>query len=346
MDKKRASNFELLRILCIFGIITMHTFSRIDISGSVPNTLWNVFCDSIFNTGVTCFVLLSGYFGIRFDLQKLIRLDLMVIFFTVLGTVVIGDLGIKSLIKACIPVLSRRYWFITCYFALCFLAPFLNRAAEKMTQAYFRRLLLALLFLFSIVPTFGFYDITMEAGKGIVNFILSYLIGRYLFFYHQKQDSSARLLTGIAVSILCIFVADGFLSLHQGVLYMTFSRDCSLFIIFAAVLLVLLFRNFSFQSAIINRAAGDVLAVYVLDEFIRTFFNRYVSLNDYRDAWYFILIVFAYVLVVMLTAILINEVRRLTVGRLEPWLGRVIASIIMWFVNRFARFAHLDLGSE
>lgn len=30
--------------------------------------------------GVTCFILLSGYFGIRFDFKKLIRLDLMIIF--------------------------------------------------------------------------------------------------------------------------------------------------------------------------------------------------------------------------------------------------------------------------
>ena len=132
MKHERSSNFELLRLLCIFGILVMHTFAGIDTAASPGNMLANVFANSLFNTGVTCFILLSGYFGIRFDLKKLIGLDLMVIFFTLLGTVALGDFGVKDLIKSCIPVLSRRYWFITCYFVLCILAPFLNQMAERL----------------------------------------------------------------------------------------------------------------------------------------------------------------------------------------------------------------------
>ena len=109
MKHERSSNFELLRLLCIFGILVMHTFAGIDTAASPGNMLANVFANSLFNTGVTCFILLSGYFGIRFDLKKLIGLDLMVIFFTVVGTVALGDFGVKDLIKSCIPVLSRRY---------------------------------------------------------------------------------------------------------------------------------------------------------------------------------------------------------------------------------------------
>ena len=82
MSKDRSSNFELLRLLCIFGILMMHTFGGIDTSVSFFNTEIHVLVNSIFNMGVTCFILLSGYFGIRFDFKKLIRLDLMIIFFT------------------------------------------------------------------------------------------------------------------------------------------------------------------------------------------------------------------------------------------------------------------------
>ena len=76
MSKDRSSNFELLRLLCIFGILMMHTFGGIDTSVSFFNTEIHVLVNSIFNMGVTCFILLSGYFGIRFDFKKLIRLDL------------------------------------------------------------------------------------------------------------------------------------------------------------------------------------------------------------------------------------------------------------------------------
>ena len=83
MSKDRSSNFELLRLLCIFGILMMHTFGGIDTSVSFFNTEIHVLVNSIFNMGVTCFILLSGYFGIRFDFKKLIRLDLMIIFFNI-----------------------------------------------------------------------------------------------------------------------------------------------------------------------------------------------------------------------------------------------------------------------
>ena len=176
MKHERSSNFELLRLLCIFGILVMHTFAGIDTAASPGNMLANVFANSLFNTGVTCFILLSGYFGIRFDLKKLIGLDLMVIFFTVVGTVALGDFGVKDLIKSCIPVLSRRYWFITCYFVLCILAPFLNQMAERLEREHFRRLLLLLLLVFSLIPTVTTYDVMQDAGKGLAHFVMIYLL--------------------------------------------------------------------------------------------------------------------------------------------------------------------------
>lgn len=328
MKKERSTNFELLRLLCIFGILVMHAFAGIDTSSSPLNTAVNVLANSMFNTGVTCFVLLSGYFGIRFDIRKLIRLDLMIIFFTLSGTVALGDFGIKALIKSCIPVVSRQYWFISCYFVLCILAPYLNQIPKKLSKEAFGRLLMILLLIFSVIPTLTTYDIMQDAGKGLVHFVMIYLIGRYLFFYHNETHNTGKLLLGIALSTLCVFAADAVLSFRQGVIYTTFSRDCSIFIIFTAVLLLLLFREIHFTSRIINRAAGNVLAIYILDQVIRTILNRYFDLNTYASCWYLAFIVFAYVLIVMLIAMVLNEIRQATIGRLEPWAIDIITSAL------------------
>lgn len=53
MSKDRSSNFELLRLLCIFGILMMHTFGGIDTSVSFFNTEIHVLVNSVFNMGVT-----------------------------------------------------------------------------------------------------------------------------------------------------------------------------------------------------------------------------------------------------------------------------------------------------
>ena len=201
MSKDRSSNFELLRLLCIFGILMMHTFGGIDTSVSFFNTEIHVLVNSIFNMGVTCFILLSGYFGIRFDFKKLIRLDLMIIFFTIFGTIAVGNLGIKALIKSCIPVISRYYWFISCYFFLCFLTPFLNQIPEKLSKENFEKLLAVLLLLFSVIPTFGFFEIMQDGGKGLVHMVMIYLLGRYLALYHNRSHNTGRLFLGLFLSI-------------------------------------------------------------------------------------------------------------------------------------------------
>lgn len=187
----RKSNFELLRLFCIFGIVVMHAMGNIDTSLSVWNTESHIFVNALFNTGVTCFILISGYFGIKFRLEKLIEMDFMVIFYTVAGVAVRGDLKAKELILACFPIITRHYWFISCYFALCFLAPLLNALAEKIKKENFERLLVTMLLLFSVIPTITTYDIMQDSGKGLVDFVMIYLIGRYLSKYPVRLQKKA-----------------------------------------------------------------------------------------------------------------------------------------------------------
>ena len=346
MSKERSSGFELLRLLCIFGILMMHTFAGIDPSASVLNTEVHVLVNSLFNTGVTCFILISGYFGIKFNFKKLVSLDLMIIFFTICGTLLLDGFAVSALVKSALPVLTKRYWFISCYFVLCFLAPFLNKIPEKLSREAFRNLLLVLLLLFSIVPTFGFYDIMQDAGKGLVDFIMIYLLGRYLALYHNTRHQCSHLTLGLLLSVGIVFVLDSALTLVKGTIYTTFSRDCSIFIIFASVMLLLLFRELSFQSKLINRAASNVLAIYVLDETLRALLGHYITLNDFASSWYLVFVVMLFVIVVMFAAILLNELRKFTIGRLEPLISDIVdatgrklyqffENALNWIVGKF-----------
>ena len=40
-----------------------------------------------------------------------------------------------------------------------------------------------------------------------------------------------------------------------------------------------------------------------------------------------------YALAIMIIACLLNEVRKATIGRLEPWLVNVVNAVVMWGVN-------------
>ena len=257
----------------------------------------------------------------------------VIIFFTIFGTIAVGNLGIKALIKSCIPVISRYYWFISCYFFLCFLTPFLNQIPEKLSKENFEKLLAVLLLLFSVIPTFGFFEIMQDGGKGLVHMVMIYLLGRYLALYHNRSHNTGRLFLGLFLSIGFIFLADSSLTFVRGKLYTTFCRDCSIFIIFGSVMVLLLFRELNFHSRFINRAAGNVLAVYVLDGTVQTFLLKWIDFKPYAGSWFLVFLAIGYALAIMIIACLLNEVRKATIGRLEPWLVNVVNAVVMWGVN-------------
>lgn len=120
--KTRNSSIELLRILCIFGIIFMHTIAYGGDELSQINRYLLIFANCFTNLGVTCFMLISGYFGVRFNLQKLIKLDLMAILYTILHQVIKLALGIPvgkmDWLSSFFPILSNQYWYLTAYFTL------------------------------------------------------------------------------------------------------------------------------------------------------------------------------------------------------------------------------------
>lgn len=85
MNKTRTSNFEALRILAISLILLMHVCSHIPKTEmSTGNLFICQLINAIGNIGVTCFVLISGYFGIKFKIYRFIQFILLTTFYTLI----------------------------------------------------------------------------------------------------------------------------------------------------------------------------------------------------------------------------------------------------------------------
>ena len=83
----RESNIELLRILCIIGILMMHTFSSVYSTVSGFNLVYGTFINSICNTSVSIFILISGYFGIKTNIRKIVSIEMVTVFYAFLSLV-------------------------------------------------------------------------------------------------------------------------------------------------------------------------------------------------------------------------------------------------------------------
>lgn len=270
--KERNSSIELLRVLCLLLIFWMHG------AGSYENnevSTWiSIFANTIGNIGVSCFILISGYFGVKWQGKKMIRLDLMLIFYSWIGLLLEflwgTDLGGEEMLSYILPVIGKRSWYFTCYFALVFLSPFINEMIEKLGRMRLKQLIVMMLVLFSGVTTFLFFDINGDGGKGIVHMVMMYLIGRYIGLYMQEQKYNTGKLAAAFVLVLGVnFALNGALYVVTGTVQNRFARDCTLFTIAEAVLAFLIFTNFHFKNGFVNRIAAYVPAVFIMEWTLR-----------------------------------------------------------------------------
>ncbi|MCM1123690.1 MAG: acyltransferase family protein [Eubacterium sp.] len=83
----RNSNHELLRIIAMFMIVFIHANMYLFhfVSGKSA-FFFNGMVNGICNIGVTCFMLISGYYGIQFDIKKFVRMECMMITYSLLET--------------------------------------------------------------------------------------------------------------------------------------------------------------------------------------------------------------------------------------------------------------------
>lgn len=269
---------------------------------------------------VNVFVLISGYWGIKLKWEKLFSLNSMVTFYSLIFLAVSLILGVHSFSlrkdwMQFIPVLTKQYWFITVYFALCILSPFLNLLVEHLEKHVFQKLLLACFGLFIIWPSCAFIlnfpAVTEDAGYGIVNFMFLYLLGRYLRLYFALQIRRIWYLIGYVVSMSFCALFHILYSYLLGFSYDSLLSYNTIFVFMGAVFLFLYFCQINIKSNIINTLAIGCLAVYVLHDnslFSEYFFIKVCHINEFQGLNYIVLL-FIIPVLIYLCCWLIEKVR-------------------------------------
>lgn len=330
-EKTRNSSIELLRIICICGIIFMHTIAYGGNELAEYNRYLLIFVNCFTNLGVTCFMLISGYFGVRFQLEKLIKLDLMIIFYSLIHIAIRLLLGVPTgkmdVLCAIFPILSNQYWYMTAYFIIVILSKYINQIPEKLSMAAFRKLLFVLLFIFSVVPTFLHFDILGSEGKNVVHMVTIYLIGRYIRLYDERSYDNRRIALLLLGNILVVCILEMAMYTVIGY-YSMFYRDCSIFTVCSAILLFTLFRNMRFENKIINRLAGSVLAVYVFSFGFQRLVYQMIPLEEYAFSPMLFPLIFVFAPCVVVGCIVIDQLRQLAFGKLESRLAGYLAQLL------------------
>ena len=280
-EQSRASNFELLRIFAMLGIIAYHYVVHGQVSLTENGDFFQrtfLECFSMFGKiGVNLFIMISAYFGIkkRFSVKKLIDLEVQSLFFSWLGIVVGFALGvemsIRELIKMFVPTISNQYWFITAYLILYLLSPWYNKLLNSLDKRSYRGLLLITTMIWSVIPC-----VTLQSGSGM-NFsqqiwmFVVYAWGAYFARFGIDIDNKNTILLSVVFSIGLIGSVIAMqvcgLKVHFIAEHAIYFRWSNTILAFPLSLLIFeLFRKLELRSKTINVISAVSLSVYLLHE--------------------------------------------------------------------------------
>lgn len=185
----RNTNIEILRFVLMCFIFFWHVLVHgynLKMLGSDDYQVQGNFVVmalglTLFVSATYCFVFISGYYGIRFKLKKLVTLLLWCM------TVSVGakvyqyicqgeTFQIIDFMESVLPTTSRKWWFMTDFVMLYVLSPILNEGFDRLQQRNKVRLLL-LLSLFSFIGVVLLYS---NQGSSLIGLLMIYLLGRYI----------------------------------------------------------------------------------------------------------------------------------------------------------------------
>lgn len=273
--KMRDSNIELLRIICMLFILIHHFI----VHSLFPDLLvrdgdisaYRVACiiiNGFVYVGVNCFILISGYFGIKFKFRSLFNLYFICAFFALITALMksfVADVQFnKGLIYSILlPFSHSDWWFIKCYVALFLISPILNKAAQYLNKKEFTT---AIVLLTALNVYLGYYWHQHNVdGYNLVQFIYIYLIGAYLHKFPLKildrKNSMLLYLLGAMLWCLCSVLSVKWRVPH----WIPFYYNNPL-VILASVGLFVLFTKIEIQSLAINTIASSVLAAYLIQD--------------------------------------------------------------------------------
>lgn len=211
----RQSSIELLRIIAMIMIVFHHfavhgDFDWQSTGATIPHLWYNLIMMGG-KIGVDVFVLISGYFLINsngkiFNFKRILKFWGQVFFYSIGIYVVscalgVSDFRIKSLIKAIFPITFSSWWFASTYFVLYIIHPFLNKFLHGLDKKSYQSLLVMLVILWSVIPTFTTFS---YQSNSLLWFMTLYAIAGYaqLYGFNRKLTSKHYFVLWLIFSIL------------------------------------------------------------------------------------------------------------------------------------------------
>lgn len=317
MPKIRESNFELLRIVCMFGVFTNHMLQYLYDLHTSEITVANearMFVMNACIVAVNCFVLISGYFGIRLSVNGIVKFVSQCLFYS-LTIFAIAAIATRTFdwgmcIKSVFACSENTLWFVPAYFGLMLVSPMINQSYESMTSKMRSFLLVAFLF---VDVYLGYIHQCKEIGGdgfNLFHLMTIYYCGRYISGLPKYPEMKWGLLSIVMFAIMTVLHAVKMRFFPISIIYSLHYQSPCLMI--SSFFFFQFFRNIKIQSSAINHIASSVFAVYLIHFHSSVFphLSRIAkSMLENTYVWAEPFVLFFFLLIVFFACIIVDKLR-------------------------------------
>ena len=266
---QRQSNIELLRCFAMLCIIVYHLCLFALVGVSTGTKLYQALQIPL-HIGVPLFVLISGYFGIRFSLKGLMRLCSKGYFYfvplAVIPMVLTHSGGVKDILKSIFIFGFDAQWYLNTYLYLFLFSPIINRYLENITKSQRLYLLAILTFMSVYIGNVTEGDVCLVEGKNLTNFLLLYTLGNSLRHYQEHINGCSQFKLVITYLLFNAFLVIGFMYIPiiAGKIWKYSYAYDSPIIMVNSVWMFAIFSMLDVKSRFVNWTGSGVFACYLL----------------------------------------------------------------------------------
>lgn len=273
MNNKRNIGIDLLRIVCMMMVVTLHVLGHGGIMNATEmfstkyETIWllEIFCIC----AVDCYAIISGYVMCesKIKFSNIVNLWVHVLFYLVsiniLSMILVpGSVGKGTLFYNLFPVTFNYYWYFSSYFGMFLFLPFINKWIENTSKIEMRKFLFVSLVIAMTFPVIMQTDpFKFGYGYSMIWLIIMYILGAYIKrFFDIEKVSACKCIAVYVASVLFLwinkFIVDYLISRYKpslGENGSVFIQYNSIFVIISAVALFLFFVKLDIKGSILKK---------------------------------------------------------------------------------------------
>lgn len=262
------------------------------------------------------FILISGWFGIKFSYKGIYTLLFQSIYFSVFLIFIGIVFGLNIPVGESVRSLyfGSTYWFIPCYLLLYVLSPILNKYIELSNEYELRKMIGALLVFEFLLG--NYIDVSgFAGGYSTLSFVVLYLIARYLRLCHIERINSYTKITYLLLYVIFTFIPVLIVEVFgsNSILSCTHLSYNNPFVITASIFFFLFFKKLHFSSKTINVLGASSFTVYLLQLHPITgpYFKEYMfSMYKEHLGYNYIIISFLISLLLLILGFILDQPRK------------------------------------